>query len=155
MLFFGCSQVTKGKMAWRKPARMKPSEQKCQAALLPPPCLQTNQPHREQSLQLPWSDCFHLPQPSKERATEKALKLTHPRLECHTEASLRYLWFQGHSGLSFFSFPWTTAWLFWAALCNVLQGPAPLLALHGSPVLWLVTARSIIATAHNQKHPEF
>ena len=94
MPYFASPQVTKGRIAWMKPACLKPSDQKHQTGLLPQPHLQSNQPHSEQR-QLTWSDCFYLPQPSKERTPRKALNLTRPCLECHREGGLSYLWLSG------------------------------------------------------------
>lgn len=86
--------MTKGRIAWMKPACLKPSDQKHQTGLLPQPHLQSNQPHSEQR-QLTWSDCFYLPQPGEERTPGKALNLTRPCLECHREGGLSYLWLSG------------------------------------------------------------
>lgn len=136
VLYFVSPQVTERRTAWTKPACLKPSDQKHQAGLLPQPHLQSNQPHSEQR-RLTWSDCFHLPQPSKEKAPGKALNLTRPCPECHREGGVSYLRLLG------------TFWLLLPqllmdnSLACVKHSPAPLLALHTGTVLWLVADRSL------------
>lgn len=131
---FWISPRAKGKDSVEKPC----NPPQCQSAS---PWLhpQTNKSHSEGRLRLTWSDCFCLPQPSKDRAPVAALTRTPPGLQSHGEGDLTYLWLQGTFWLLLLQLPTDNSVAFLASPLQHAAGPCSPSAPARGPVLWLGT----------------